>query len=308
LDRLFEAYAEDQIPYIEQVAEYWGDLCVTPDLASKWADNLIGITRRVLHPDRRGEFFHGTSACLSALYTAGRYAEIIDLVEGRQIWGYQRWKVKAFAAQGKIDEAIRFAESCRSPWASEYQIDILCEEILLSSGMIDEAYQRYGLTANQSGTYLAWLRAVARKYPHKRPADILEDLIALTPGDEGKWFAAAKSIECFDRALELAGSSACSPQTPTRAARDFCKSRPMFAMESGFAALKLLLAGYGYDVTTSDVLDAFSYTMKAAKTAGLADPMRDRLRILVSEDARDESYVKRLIRRQLDQGTSESSV
>jgi hypothetical protein len=27
LDRLFEAHAADQIPYIEQLAEYWGELC-----------------------------------------------------------------------------------------------------------------------------------------------------------------------------------------------------------------------------------------------------------------------------------------
>ena len=38
LERLFEAHAEDHIPYIEQLAEYWGELCASRELASKWAD------------------------------------------------------------------------------------------------------------------------------------------------------------------------------------------------------------------------------------------------------------------------------
>jgi hypothetical protein len=45
LDRLFEAHAADQIPYIERLAEYWGELCGTREHASEWADRLINITR-----------------------------------------------------------------------------------------------------------------------------------------------------------------------------------------------------------------------------------------------------------------------
>ena len=65
LERLFDAHAEDQIPYIERLADHWGELCVTPDLAFHWADELIGITRLAISPDKdvRGHF-HGTSACL----------------------------------------------------------------------------------------------------------------------------------------------------------------------------------------------------------------------------------------------------
>lgn len=74
LERLFEAHRDDVIPYIERLADHWGELCVSPELASEWADRLLDITRMVLGPDRRpGEFFHGTSACLSALYHARRY-------------------------------------------------------------------------------------------------------------------------------------------------------------------------------------------------------------------------------------------
>jgi len=73
LDCLFEAHAADHIPYIERLAEYSGELCGSRELASDRADRLIGITRLALSPDRstRG-YFHGTSACMSALFTAER--------------------------------------------------------------------------------------------------------------------------------------------------------------------------------------------------------------------------------------------
>ena len=35
LERLFEAHAEDQILYIEQLVEYWGELCASPELTSR---------------------------------------------------------------------------------------------------------------------------------------------------------------------------------------------------------------------------------------------------------------------------------
>lgn len=106
---LFEAHAADQIPYIEQLAEYWGELCGSRELASEWADRLINITRLALSPDRatRG-FFHGTSACLSALFAAGRHDELIGMVQSDVLWTYKRWAVKALAAQGRGAEAIEF--------------------------------------------------------------------------------------------------------------------------------------------------------------------------------------------------------
>ena len=272
LERLFEAHAEDQIPYIEGLADHWSELCASPELASRWADQLLGITRMALSPDKevRG-FFHGTAACLSALFTAGRHEELIDLLKEERFWHYRRWVVRALVSQGKKGEAIRYAESCRDPWANDLEIDRLCEEILLSSGLVEEAYQRYGLSASRSGTYLAWFRAVAKKYPHKQPAEILQDLVTQTPGEEGKWFAAAKSAKLFDEAIELARRTPCSPQTLTRAARDFGERRPAFAMEAGMTALHWLVEGYGYEITSADVLAAYSFTMEAAGNAGCAE-------------------------------------
>lgn len=303
LERMFEAHAEDQIPYIELLTDRWGELCASPELASHWADRLIHITRKVLSSDRKpGEFFHGTTACLSALFAAHRHDELVELLESERYWGYRRWAVKAMTAQGERTEAIRYAESCRGPWASDREIDGFCEEILLSSGLVDEAYERYGLQANRAGTYLAWFRAVARKYPHKEPDEILDDLVDLTPGEEGKWFAAAKSVKRFDKAVELANRTPCSPQTLTRAARDFAENEPGFAVEAGLTALRWLAEGYGYEVTSVDVLDAYDFTIKAAEIAGLGAETHTRIHRIVARNAPGGSFLNEALRRRLARG------
>lgn len=167
--------------------------------------------------------------------------------------------------------------------------------MLLSSGMVDEAYHGYGLLAKQSGTYLAWLRAVRKKYPYKKPAEILDDLVNETPGIEGKWFAAAKSAGLFEEALALVDRSPCSPQTLTRAARDYADENADFAVGAGLAALRWLLAGYGYEITATDVLDALSYAMKAAERAGRTEETLQKARTLVAVDVSAAGFVSKVL-------------
>jgi hypothetical protein len=300
LERLWEAHADDQIPYIERLADYWGDLCASKEVASSWADRLLGITRSALSPDKslRGHF-HGTTACLSALYCAERHAELLDVLEGESFWSYKRWAVKALGAMGKKAEAIQLAESCRGPWTSDADVDALCEEMLLSSGLVDEAYARYGVRANRGGTYLATFRAVAKKYPHKRADQILADLVTTTPGDEGKWFAAAKELGLYDAAIVLACASPCDPRTLARAARDHAAEGPGFALEAGYTALDWLVQGFGYEITSTDVWLAYSSTMKAAETLGRAAETKERIRQLVSGRY---SFVAQVLGRELDLG------
>jgi hypothetical protein len=192
-------------------------------------------------------------------------------------------------------EAIRYAEDGRGLNDSPIAIARVCEAVLLSSGHFDEAYRRYALTANQTATYVAWLRAVARKYPHKKASDIIDDLVAQTPGDEGKWFAAAKDAKLFDKAIALANHTPCSPQTLTRAARDFAQKNPTFALEAGVTALRWMLQGYGYEITTLDVRDAYSFTMKAAERAGRSEEIRQLIRRMVAEETVGDRFVTRVL-------------
>jgi hypothetical protein len=299
LERLWAAHEADEIPYIEALGDHWGGLCASREMASTWADRLIAVTRLALSPDPKlGGYFHGTSACLSALYRAGRHQEIVELVSGeRVIWPYKRWAVEAFAVMGQKGEAVKYAESCRSPWASDADIDSLCEQILLSSGLVDEAYQRYGLRAQTSGTYLATFRAVARTYPHKKPSEILADLVNTTPGNEGKWFVAAKDAGLYDEALELARRGPSDPKTLTRAARDLAAERPVFAVEVGLLALKWLAEGYGYEITGADVWVAYSDTVKAAEKIDGADMVRARIKQLAAQQP--AGFVARILGQEL---------
>ena len=302
LERLWDAYQEDAVPYIESLGHHWGEICASREVASSWADQLLGICKMAWSPDRdlRG-FFKGTTNCLSALFAAERYQEILQLLEMApyDMWHYRQYGVKALAALGQKAEAIRYAEADRGLNDSPIAIARACEEILLSSGLVDEAYRRFGLQANRAGTYLAWFRAVARKYPHKEPTEILDDLVASTPGEEGKWFAAAKGAKLFDAASALANRTPCSPQTLTRAARDFTEKNPPFAIEAGMAALRWLVEGYGYDVTSLDVRDAYTHTMQAAENAGCIDQTQQRIRDIVASETFGERFVTRILGQQL---------
>jgi hypothetical protein len=302
LERLWQAQQDDEIPYMEQLGDHWGELCVSQALASSWADRLIDSCRAAWSPDQdqRG-FFKGTTNCLSALLAAGRCDDLIELLalNADPLWHYRQYGVKALASLGKKAEAIRYAEAGPARYDPPVAVARACEEVMLSSGLMDEAYQRYGLIANQSGTYLSWFRAVAKKYPHKQPATILEDLVTQTPGEEGKWFAAAKSAGLYEEAITLARRTPGSPQTLTHAARDFAEKRPEFAIEAGMTALHWLVEGYGYNITTVEVTDAYTQTMNAAEHAGCAEQTKQQISELVATETFGERFVTRVLGKQL---------
>lgn len=303
LKRLWEAIQNDDMPYIEILGDFWGDLCVMPELASQWADEFSPVVEHVWSPTASGHgFFKGTTACLSALYAAGRHEELLTLLEkSRFKWWYdRRWGVKALVATGRKAEAIRYAEESRGLNDPGWQIAQACEAILLSSGMLDEAYNRYALEANQSTTNLATFRAIAKKYPHKPQADILRDLIASTPGAEGKWFAAAKDAGLFDVAIELATRSPTDPRTLARAARDFTADRPDFAVACGMAALRWISRGHGYEITSMDVLGAYTAVIQAAPGAGVDEHrIKEQIREMTSGPQPGNQFVKKILAHQL---------
>jgi hypothetical protein len=288
LDRLWQAVVNDGYSYIDQLPDRWGELCASPETASIWADSFIDTVRMIWGGDRpRGEYFKGTPACLSALYAAGRFEEILELV-GRapyKSWDYRKWGVKALLARGEKTEALQFAENSLGLNVNPFFIAEACEEILLSLGQTEEAYRKYSFTANQKSTYLATFRAVASKYPDRVQRDILRDLVASTRGEEGKWFAAAKSAGLYEEAIELANRTPCDPKTLTRAARDLAETEPRFALEAGLAALRWIAENYGYEITGLDVREAHDRTMRAAEIIGCRENVLSRIRKLAEKNS-----------------------
>ena len=272
LERLDAACEADQMPYLETLGEHWGELCGGPALASAWADRLLPGARIVLTPDRRGfAHCHGTSACLSALFAAGRYEELVQLLEVRTIWDYKQWAARALVALGRRAEALAYAKACRSPYdsSSGWGVDAFCAEVLRDSGFGGEAF-RHELAVPRPTTYAARFRALVKQYPEKAPAAILAELVASTPGAEGKWFAAAKQAGLYEEALDLASRSPCDPRTLARAARDFRETEPAFALGAALLALRWIGEGHGYEITWADVHAVRAYLLDAAARLGRA--------------------------------------
>jgi hypothetical protein len=92
------------------------------------------------------------------------------------------------AAAAAAEGAVRFLE----------RVSPALERVDSSSGAM-------GSAVNQAVS--ATFRAMRKKYPRLDPAVLLRDLAARTLGKEGRWFAAAVSVELDDLALTLARTS-----------------------------------------------------------------------------------------------------
>jgi hypothetical protein len=299
LERLYEAHADDQVPYIECLGDYWGELCVFPELASEWADRLLGLTEMSWRPGPAHHgYFSGTIMCLSALLHAGRHEQLLALIDTApyRSWTYRQWGVKALVAQRKTAEALQYAESSAGRNDNPIAIASACEEILLSTGMADEAYRRFAIASNSGSTYLGTFRTIAKKYPHKSKESILHDLVASTPMEPGKWFAAAKDAGLLELALDLANRSPVDHNTLIRAAVDHVETSPVFAMQAGLTALRWILAGRSYDVTESDVRDAFDAIKRSASNLGNIEDGLNRVRGLLDAHPADRFVREALAR------------
>ncbi|MEO6836541.1 MAG: hypothetical protein ABI231_11645 [Candidatus Tumulicola sp.] len=301
LERVWEALNNDGYGYLDSLGEVWGDLCATDQHANAWADRLVEFVRSAYAIPLEGfRYVKGVDACLSALFRAKRFDELRAILKltGTNFWNYQQWGFRALVSEGQRAEALRYAESHRGI-NDGYAIDRACEELLLGSGLVDEAYNRYALHTHQQSTYVATFRAIIKTYPHKDPRDILGDLIESTPGERGKWFAAAKSAGLFDQAIALVRSAPADPKTLGRAARDYAEKRPLFAMEAALAGLGWAAKGYGYEITGVDIRDLYRSGLASAENAGRVEeyhagtsallqtadkPFRDAIAMLMGQD------------------------
>lgn len=298
LDRLWQAMADDGVDYLSPVGDRWGELCGSIEVAGRWGDDLVSTLRSCWTDQNPGNYFHGATACLSCLLTTGRYEELLDLLELPRYpsWHYRRYGVEALLAMGRKAEAVQYAEASRGLNEPDSVIDQTCEQILISSGLYEEAYRRYGLSAATGNSYIARFRSVAKRYPMKDRSQILSDLIGTTPGEEGKWFATAKELGFYDLALELANRSPCDPKTLTRAARDYLDPEPAFSLGSAIAALRWLSEGWGYEVTSVDVVEAYDRAMDAAARLDMVDNVSEWIQQLVAtSDTAATKFVREVL-------------
>ena len=281
LERLVEAIQEDDPPYIESLREHWGALCADPGLASHWADQLLPLVKHVMADRRSGTYAYSNSSmlCYSALFHAGRLDELLAVLalDPKPYWHDQQWAAKALAARGDVDGAVSLMEGLRSRHAPDMALSAVAEQLLLDAGRVNEAYARYGIQATSANTHIATFRAIAKRYPGVEPSRILGDLIASTPGEEGKWFATAKTLKQYHLALALARRAPVDPKTLVRAARDHVKSQPAFALDVALTALYWMARGAGYELTGADVGLARDHAVAAAEVVGVGTIVRARI-------------------------------
>lgn len=292
LDRLFNAYLEDQMPYLEVLGDHWGTLCGDGSVASAWVEPHLELTRASLRA--QGGYSKLTAPCLSALYSAGRDAELLALLDQahRHAWHQQQWGARALARRGDVDAAIARAELCTGINESLAAVAAFAEQALLDAGRSDEAYARYAIEANWASTNLGRYRALAKKYPQQPPERLLNDLVAATPAEPGKWFATAKTLKLYDLALQLARRSPADPKTLIRAARDHAASEPAFAVECALLALQGIVAGWGFDIEPRDLLDAVEHAIAASARLGLQSETRQRIEDLAGASGKGSKWLR----------------
>lgn len=275
LERLWQAIVEDGVDYLSLVGDRWGELAGSPEIASEWADRFLSLLRLAWSDPRPGGYVRGTNICLSSLLTAGRHQELLDILALQRFpfWDDRRFGVRALIAEGRVDDALAYAEASRGLNQPDRAIDAACESILLDRCRLDEAYEKYALTASSGSTGLATFRIIARKYPGRDPRRILLDLAA-SSGDPGLWFAAAKYAGFLDLALEFARAGRTDPRTLSRASRDLLGRDAKFSFEAGRLALRRIVDGFGYELTGVDVIGAFTHFMAAAHSLRAADEAR----------------------------------
>lgn len=303
LQQLWDAYADDGYGYLDRLGDYWGELCSTREFCDEWIDKFMVIVSENRDEPRLSSYVKETIPCLSCMLQAGRHQELMELLglPAFDWWPYRQFGVKSLIAQGKTSEALRFAEGSRGLNQPDGEIDAVCEDILLSSGFYQEAYDRYALSYQTKSSYAAWLKDIIKRYPMLPPEKILNDLIESSDVEKGKWFAAAKDLKLYDLAVELVQEHPCDPATLNRAAQKFRQSNTPFSFNCSLASLKWLLRGYGYEITLGDVYQTLDNVFTAAELLGQTEVAKDITARLLEDAKGVTKNTKDIVRRRLTQ-------
>jgi len=274
LDKLYDAIIEDGWGTFDDLRDHWGEICVYPGLAHLWADQFIPEVKYAWTTEGTA-FTVGSDMCLSCLLFTERYDELQELLQLRKKpwWNYNKFWAMALVKQGKSQEALDYAKMIQSEEINkERSIDLFCEGVLIQMGKIQDAYEQYGLKMPSYGTYLNIYRDICKKYPTIDKKKILLDCIKQT-GNEGKWFASAKTAGFLDIAVHCAKSDSSDPNTLLRACRDYADKDFPFALVVGVLGIIRFMTGTFYEErTATEIGIAYQQVEKIAKDRGkLAD-------------------------------------
>ncbi len=299
LARLWAVVSADEAGHLRRLAEHWGALCREPESAASWADRLAPC----LAPGEAGVGAAGAIACLASQVAAGRHAHALELLATRAIavWPERQFGVYALAALGRVDEALVYA-AASNPLGHHHARDIarVCEAVLLASGQREAAYRRFAVLARTRQNCRQTFDTLRRAYPERTPSELLGDLIAASPGYEGRWVATAMALRFHALAAEIAGRSPCDPRTLTRHAAAQLDGDPALAGDLALAAIRWLCAGQGVEIDGDDVYAAHDLARAAALRTGTQDRLRATVAALCDRPHPAAQWVHGLLAQELE--------
>ena len=101
----------------------------------------MGLLRAAWSDLRLGGYVRATSVCLSSLLAGDRHQELLEELTLQRFpsWHDRGFGVQAPVSQGRIEEALAYAEASRGLNRPDTCIDDGCERILLDLGRLEEA-------------------------------------------------------------------------------------------------------------------------------------------------------------------------
>jgi hypothetical protein len=296
LERLWAALRADEAGHLRRLAEHWGALCVTPTRARC---GRRGCCRR----RARGWRAAASVACLASQVAAGDARGGAGAAGVAHDRGLARETVRGAGAGGERGgwtAALSYAQAS-NPLGHRHAQDIarVCEAVLLAAGQREAAYREYAVAAHWRQNCRQTFDALLRAYPEVGPSQLLEDLIAASPGQEGRWFATACALRFHGLAAEIAGRSPCDPRTLIRAGLQQLEGDPGFAGEVGLAALRWLCGGHGVEISGDDVYAAHDLARAAALRTGTQGALRAAVAALCDQPHPAAQWVHGLLAREL---------
>jgi hypothetical protein len=256
LERILAAIEADQGGILAPLGAAIGHLCATPGRARRLADQLLPKVRRAL-ATQPGRPYALLLPCATAMASAGRHAELLAMltVGAPADFPLRRLVLDHLERERDMDQALQFldAATCRTDQEARERAQE-GERRLRLAGRHDEAFARYALAAHRAHTIRQWHEALCAAWPDRKPTDLFDALLAAHPGEEGKFFAAARAIGRPDLALALAERSPTDPKQLLHAAAEAAPGAE--ALQLNLIALRWLTSGRLYKATRPQVNQA----------------------------------------------------
>jgi hypothetical protein len=99
----------------------------------------------------------------------------------------------------------------------------------------------------------------------------------------------------------LISENPADPKTLARAAKEYVSKKPDFAIDSGMASLRWIIAGFGYEVTSVDVLMAYDAIIAASNYALIDQSIiKEKIRQLIIDTKPKSAYIESILKYHLN--------